>query len=238
MCTHVTFVSQENVEDIDIAEDDLSPAELQAFKHAIASGQLSKFVDVWVPWWHLAEAATVQLSAAGTSKVSVQIEDAGKSLRHNCPVHELHQRIGMVCNVHDWHFNVAFIQGICIVAIVMHHCTQHPNSQCIAVHHASWHLVQASVTEPCFGYLHLYVVQQVALCCPAHAMYSSLLCFLAEPQSVCRGSSSGLGPLASCPQLSAAPCSLPHTSNTVTIASMATTGHSIQLLLRDAPLQW
>ena len=64
--------SQEKLEEVEITHDDLSPAELKAFKHAVASGQLNKFVDTWVPWWNLPEAGTAQLSASGTSKISIQ----------------------------------------------------------------------------------------------------------------------------------------------------------------------
>ena len=61
---------------MEITDDDLTPAELQAFKRAVASGQLNKFVDAWVPWWNLPEAGTAQLSASGTSKISIQ--ESGK----------------------------------------------------------------------------------------------------------------------------------------------------------------
>ena len=64
--------SQEKLEEVQITDDDLTPAELKAFKRAVASGQLNKFVDAWVPWWNLSEAGTAQLSATGTSKISIQ----------------------------------------------------------------------------------------------------------------------------------------------------------------------
>lgn len=64
--------SQEKLEEVEITDDDLTPAELKAFKRAVASGQLNKFVDAWVPWWNLSEAGTAQLSATGTSKISIQ----------------------------------------------------------------------------------------------------------------------------------------------------------------------
>ncbi|KAL3142992.1 hypothetical protein ABBQ38_003273 [Trebouxia sp. C0009 RCD-2024] len=63
------------LEEVEITAEDLSPAELQAFRRAVASGHLNQFVDAWTPWWHLPEAATAQLSASGTSRISVQ--DAG-----------------------------------------------------------------------------------------------------------------------------------------------------------------
>ena len=65
------------MEDVEIDDQDLSPAELQAFKRAVANGELNRFVDAWVPWWNLSEAGTVRLSAAGTSKVSLQEPNAG-----------------------------------------------------------------------------------------------------------------------------------------------------------------
>ena len=64
--------SQEKLEEVEITDDDLTPAELKAFKRAVASGQLNKFVDAWVPWWNLPEAGTAQLSATGSSKISIQ----------------------------------------------------------------------------------------------------------------------------------------------------------------------
>lgn len=66
---------QGTLEEVEITAEDLSPAELQAFRRAVASGHLNQFVDAWTPWWHLPEAATAQLSASGTSRISVQ--DAG-----------------------------------------------------------------------------------------------------------------------------------------------------------------
>ena len=67
---------QEKLEDLEITDEDLTPAELLAFKRAVASGQLNKFLDAWVPWWTLPEAGTAQLSASGTNKISIQ--DPGK----------------------------------------------------------------------------------------------------------------------------------------------------------------
>ncbi|KAL3138319.1 hypothetical protein ABBQ32_006128 [Trebouxia sp. C0010 RCD-2024] len=69
------LIMAETLEEVEISAEDLSPAELQAFRRAVASGHLNKFVDAWAPWWHLPEAATAQLSASGTSRISIQ--DAG-----------------------------------------------------------------------------------------------------------------------------------------------------------------
>lgn len=64
-------------EDVDVHESDLTPDELQAFKQAAAKGQLTGLVEPWVPWWSLPEAAEVQLTVSGISKVTVQ-KQSGK----------------------------------------------------------------------------------------------------------------------------------------------------------------
>ncbi|KAL0051597.1 hypothetical protein WJX82_010553 [Trebouxia sp. C0006] len=67
----------EGQEDLDISEEDLTADELQAFKRAVASGRLNNMVQIWTPWWNLPEAGTVQLSASGTHRVSVQDQENG-----------------------------------------------------------------------------------------------------------------------------------------------------------------
>ncbi|KAA6430017.1 MAG: hypothetical protein FRX49_00448 [Trebouxia sp. A1-2] len=67
----------EGQEDLDINEEDLTAGELQAFKRAVASGRLNNMVQIWTPWWNLPEAGTVQLSASGAHRMSVQDQENG-----------------------------------------------------------------------------------------------------------------------------------------------------------------
>ncbi|KAL0030868.1 hypothetical protein WJX77_010687 [Trebouxia sp. C0004] len=67
----------EGQEDLDISEEDLTADELRAFKRAVVSGKLNNMVQIWTPWWNLPEAATVQLSASGIHRVSVQYQENG-----------------------------------------------------------------------------------------------------------------------------------------------------------------
>ncbi len=55
---------------LDIGAEDLSPAELAAFHRALAAGELSSAVQPWQPWWLSEEAASLELSAAGTPLVA------------------------------------------------------------------------------------------------------------------------------------------------------------------------
>ena len=59
-------VLQAEAGELDITEEDLSPAERAAFHRALAAGSLSRLVPPWEPWWRSAEAARMGLSAAGT----------------------------------------------------------------------------------------------------------------------------------------------------------------------------
>ncbi|DBA99918.1 TPA: hypothetical protein ACH3X1_013802 [Trebouxia sp. C0004] len=70
----------EGQEDLDISEEDLTADELRAFKRAVVSGKLNNMVQIWTPWWNLPEAATVQLSASGIHRVSVQYQENGTAV--------------------------------------------------------------------------------------------------------------------------------------------------------------
>ena len=72
---------QSNEDEIELQEGDLTAEELQAFKQAAATGKLAGLVQPWVPWWTLPEAAEVQLSSSGTSKVIAQ-GTSGKTIAH------------------------------------------------------------------------------------------------------------------------------------------------------------
>lgn len=63
--------------DIDISEEDLTPAELAAFHRALAAGELSSAVAPWQPWWLGDDAAALQLGAGGTRLVAEGEEGAG-----------------------------------------------------------------------------------------------------------------------------------------------------------------
>ena len=76
---------QEGQEDFEINEQDLTADELQAFKRAVTSGRLNNMVQIWTPWWNLPEAGTVQLSASGTHRVSVQDQENGTASGSNLP---------------------------------------------------------------------------------------------------------------------------------------------------------
>ena len=76
---------QEGHEDLEISEQDLTADELQAFKRAVTSGRLNNMVQIWTPWWNLPEAGTVQLSASGTHRVSVQDQENGTASGSNLP---------------------------------------------------------------------------------------------------------------------------------------------------------
>ena len=69
---------QDNEDELELQESDLTVEELQAFKQAAATGKLAELVQLWVPWWSLPEAAGVQLSSSGTSKVIAQ-DTSGKN---------------------------------------------------------------------------------------------------------------------------------------------------------------
>ncbi|KAM0935119.1 putative Shq1 protein [Dioscorea sansibarensis] len=49
--------------------EDLSPEEIKQFRRAVASGELSKLIQPWTPWWTTPSARTISLSKEGTQPV-------------------------------------------------------------------------------------------------------------------------------------------------------------------------
>lgn len=52
-----------------ISLEDLTPEELKQFQRAVASGELSKMIEPWNPWWLMPAARTISLSHEGTHLV-------------------------------------------------------------------------------------------------------------------------------------------------------------------------
>ncbi|OVA01486.1 SHQ1 protein [Macleaya cordata] len=53
----------------EVSLDDLSPEEIKQFKRAVASGELSKLIKPWEPWWFKHSARTISFSREGTQLV-------------------------------------------------------------------------------------------------------------------------------------------------------------------------
>ncbi|KAG9451811.1 hypothetical protein H6P81_004715 [Aristolochia fimbriata] len=49
--------------------EDLSPEEMKHFQRAIASGELSKMIEPWTPWWSKLSAKEISLSRAGAQLI-------------------------------------------------------------------------------------------------------------------------------------------------------------------------
>ncbi|KAG7607186.1 putative Zinc finger HIT domain-containing protein [Arabidopsis thaliana] len=58
----------------EVSLDDLSLEERKGFQRALASGELSKMIQPWDPWWLLASARTINLGLGGTQLVQC-VED-------------------------------------------------------------------------------------------------------------------------------------------------------------------
>ncbi|KAL8256113.1 hypothetical protein R6Q59_031180 [Mikania micrantha] len=54
---------------VEISFDDLSTEEKKHFQRAVASGELSKLIKPWEPWWLKPSARTISLSREGTQRV-------------------------------------------------------------------------------------------------------------------------------------------------------------------------
>ncbi|KAK9072107.1 hypothetical protein SSX86_008539 [Deinandra increscens subsp. villosa] len=54
---------------LEISFDDLSTEEKKRFQRAVASGELSKLIEPWEPWWLKPSARTISLSREGTQLV-------------------------------------------------------------------------------------------------------------------------------------------------------------------------
>ncbi|XP_024986926.1 zinc finger HIT domain-containing protein 2 isoform X2 [Cynara cardunculus var. scolymus] len=66
-------LSEETIQKImsglEISFDDLSSEEKKHFQRAVASGELSKLIEPWEPWWLKPSARTISLSREGTQRV-------------------------------------------------------------------------------------------------------------------------------------------------------------------------
>ncbi|XP_071698112.1 uncharacterized protein [Rutidosis leptorrhynchoides] len=54
---------------VQISSEDLSTDEKKRFQRAVASGELSKFIQPWDPWWSKPSAKTISLSQKGTQLI-------------------------------------------------------------------------------------------------------------------------------------------------------------------------
>ncbi|KAK9120739.1 hypothetical protein Syun_018356 [Stephania yunnanensis] len=65
-----SVLSEETIQKIlsgqDLSLDDLSSEEMKCFRRAMASGELSKLIEPWEPWWLKPSARTIILSHDGT----------------------------------------------------------------------------------------------------------------------------------------------------------------------------
>lgn len=59
-----------------ISFDDLSAEEKKLFQRAVASGELSKLIEPWDPWWLKPSARTISLSKEGTQLVQPVVEQS------------------------------------------------------------------------------------------------------------------------------------------------------------------
>ncbi|RVW91688.1 Zinc finger HIT domain-containing protein 2 [Vitis vinifera] len=71
-------LSEETIQKIlsgcQVSFDDLSPNEKRLFQRAVASGELSKMIEPWVPWWLKPAARMLSLSQEGTQLVQPLIK--------------------------------------------------------------------------------------------------------------------------------------------------------------------
>ncbi|XP_010553575.1 PREDICTED: zinc finger HIT domain-containing protein 2 isoform X2 [Tarenaya hassleriana] len=72
-------LSEELIEKVlsggEISLDDLTPEERKRFQRAVASGEVSKLIDPWGPWWLSPSARTISLSQEGTQLVQCITEE-------------------------------------------------------------------------------------------------------------------------------------------------------------------
>ncbi|XP_010461056.1 PREDICTED: zinc finger HIT domain-containing protein 2-like [Camelina sativa] len=62
----------------EVSLDDLSLEERKGFQRALASGELSKMIEPWEPWWLRASARTISLGRGGTQLVQCVEEEEGR----------------------------------------------------------------------------------------------------------------------------------------------------------------
>ncbi|MQL72464.1 hypothetical protein Taro_004808 [Colocasia esculenta] len=82
-----SILSEETVQKIlsgtDVSPEDLSLKEMKQFQRAIASGELSKMIEPWEPWWLKLSARTILLSQDGTRLVRpVDEQEPETSMSH------------------------------------------------------------------------------------------------------------------------------------------------------------
>ncbi|KAL6642814.1 hypothetical protein ACP70R_020995 [Stipagrostis hirtigluma subsp. patula] len=64
----------------EIKLEDLSDDEIKRFRQALASGELSKMIEPWTPWWKKPSARSIYLSPDGSQLIKqVSLEDAATS---------------------------------------------------------------------------------------------------------------------------------------------------------------
>ncbi|KAK9806763.1 hypothetical protein WJX72_001783 [[Myrmecia] bisecta] len=66
-------------EQAEVNEADLSEADLQAFRRALATGEVSRLVPAWEPWWMSQAAAELRLSSRGMPVVALEQGEQGRS---------------------------------------------------------------------------------------------------------------------------------------------------------------
>ncbi|XP_010444303.1 PREDICTED: zinc finger HIT domain-containing protein 2-like [Camelina sativa] len=65
----------------EVSLDDLSLEERKGFQRALASGELSKMIEPWDPWWLRASARTISLGRGGTQLVQCVEEEEEEEVR-------------------------------------------------------------------------------------------------------------------------------------------------------------
>nr|XP_043629454.1 zinc finger HIT domain-containing protein 2 [Erigeron canadensis] len=79
-------LSEETVQKImsgvQISFEDLSTKEKKQFQRAVASGELSKLIEPWEPWWLKPAASAISLSAKGTQRVQPVTKQENDPLDH------------------------------------------------------------------------------------------------------------------------------------------------------------
>ncbi|KAJ3708401.1 hypothetical protein LUZ61_012106 [Rhynchospora tenuis] len=71
----------------EIRLEDLSPEEIKRFKRALASGELSKLIEPWTPWWTKSSAKSILLGHGGRQLIT-QINTEPDPSNNAAPVDE------------------------------------------------------------------------------------------------------------------------------------------------------
>lgn len=92
----------EDGQDLQVVQEDLTPAERVAFEVALASGELARLLLPWEPWWRSAKACHLSLSTAGTRLIQEHAQSSiGMLLQLTC--RHPHSRYAKTC-----HFRASF----------------------------------------------------------------------------------------------------------------------------------